>query len=479
MKKLIIGLLAAVTILSSPTIVQANQTEPDGIDIMIVIDMSDSINWNDPQRELLEAVYQLLNLSIETGNRIGFVAYNDTIVAYQGLREIVTTTDIEEMMEHLRRLHASRGTDIGLALQTARRQLQLDQYRVGQTAIIFLSDGWYEFALFNLNRNHDDVMADVEYVLETVTYPIFSLEYRIPTHQNSRSDNEWKQRADGVSLTVHTSDDRFAAINEIYQLILKMATNNEDLPVIDKVSIYEHQLMFEIPGLGDGYYEVIEFIVTGDGTFDTITVPSGYEHITVEKIGNDFFVTINNPQQKYYILSYFSEAATMDASVVVSFVEPEPGIPWVLIGIATSVTVALMSLILLILRIRKKQLVKKLYPNLSGMLECDFIEIPTGMNPVPIQAWSASVLAVNSKTSLSKLLKNVPLSSKMPESEKIFVSINLDNTISITNLAGVVCFQNGKVVKEQQIDLQNHQGLYMVFQKGTLEIELSVRQTQA
>jgi len=57
----------------------------------------------------------------------------------------------------------------------------------------------------------------------------------------------------------------------------------------------------------------------------------------------------------------------------------------------------------------------------------------------------------------------------------IFASINVDSTILISNNAGIVCYKNGRVVKDKEIVLLNGEGLYMVFQKNTIEIELRAK----
>lgn len=74
-----------------------------------------------------------------------------------------------------------------------------------------------------------------------------------------------------------------------------------------------------------------------------------------------------------------------------------------------------------------------------------------------------------------KLLKHVSLRAKVPEAEKKFASINDDNSISIINKAGAKCYKDGNEVADKQITLRHGQGLYMVFQKNTIEIELRVR----
>ena len=469
--------------------------DEDGIDIMIIIDKSLSMSWHDPYIETLEATNHLLNLSLGTGNRVGFVVYNDTIVAYQGLRTIETVDDIDEIMIELHGLRISRGTDIGLALQAARRQLNLDNYRWGRTAIIFLSDGEYELEWYNPNRNQSDVMADVDDVIANISYPVFNIQYSILEYRDEAPKNEWGELTGGASFTAMTSDEMMGAINEIYHQIVEMARvellmtelamveegaqENEVELVVGEINVYEHQLVISIQQAETKRAEMVEVTLKGDGLLQEVIIPANHEHINVNMIGTNHIITVTDPVLESYTIYYFSDSEIpLENSIVTRMVEirTERQMPWEIIGIGVSGIAVLVFLALLASRIVKKQQQKKLYPELNATLECYFMEIPTGVKDIPIQSWSASYLASNKKKSLYNLLKSVPLRNKMPEAEKIFASINIDSTISITNKADIVCYKNGREVKaDKGITLRNGEGLYMVFQKNTIEIELRAR----
>ena len=261
----------------------------EGVDIMIIIDKSDSMNWNDPDLETLAATQQILTLSLETNNRVGFVVYNDTIIAYQELRTIETQDDIDEIIEGLRDIQKSRGTDVGLALQTARRQLGIDQYRPGRTAIIFLSDGWYEFELFNANRNNDDVEADIEDVVTTVTYPIFTIQYSDRSIQQSPK-SEWAELTGGVHFTASDPDEMDEVVDEVYQLIMENAV----VPTQSGDGYYEHQLIIPI----SQEVEVVEVTLEGEGNIEEVILPKDYGYITIDEDGDNFIITVTDPEQE-------------------------------------------------------------------------------------------------------------------------------------------------------------------------------------
>ena len=415
MKKLI-AFLFIIIVLSNIIIVKANETPvDDGADIMIIIDKSLSMSWHDPDTETLEAMNHILNLNLGTKNRVGFVVYNDTIIAYQELQKIETQNDIDEIMNKLRGLQISRGTDVGLALQMARRQLRLDDYREKKTAIIFLSDGYFGFNLYNPNRNHDDVANDVEDVLTAISYPIFTIQYSVLEFGNQTLKDDWGNQTGGAHFTASNPDELTYAVEETYRLIMEMV--EYEINRMYEIHVYEYQLA-------------------------EVENAEPYENnITMQMVG----------------------------SLIIGMVS------WEIIGIGLGVIVILLGVRLLVVSLLKKRQIKKKYPNLSGTLECYFMEIPIGTKDIPIQSWSAPALAANSKVSLNKLLKNVSLRSEMPEAEKIFASISADNIISITNKAGIECYKNGKEITDKQITLRHGEGLYMIFQKNIIEIELRAR----
>ena len=469
-------IFVAVMSLTSAISVRADE-EAEGVDIMIILDQSDSVNWHDPNRESLEAIEYLLNLSLQTGNRIGFVVYNDTIVAYGGLRTIETAADIDEIMTRLRGIRASRGTDVGLALQTARRQLELDGYRTGKTAILFISDGWYEFELFNLNRNHDDVAADVEDVITRISYPIVTIQHSVQ-HLHQSPKNDWALQTNGESFTAMTPAEILAAVDEAYDFIVEMAAVS--IQQADGANrVHEHQLVIPIPAPDDQRAEVVEVTLLGAGLIEEVIRPDD-EHIRIEAVGVNYLITIRNPEAESYTIYYLARSASpLETSIQTQMTDmPQSRVTLMhVMAIGISGMIILPVLVLLITIIIRKQQAKKNAPALTGTLECYFMEVPTGTDDIPIQSWSASFLAANNKVSLDHLLKHVPLLSKMPEAAKIFASINRDNTISIINKGGVACYKSGKEVMDKQITLRHGQGLYMVFQKNTIELELRARQS--
>ena len=308
MKKFIAIIFTAGIILTSVLLVTADEESTDGVDIMLLIDKSTSMGEHDPHLETLAATRHILNLSLGTGNRVGYVVYNDTIIAYQGLQTIETVEEIDHIMSRLSAIQISRATDVGLALQKARRQLIFDGYRHGRTAMILLSDGDYELITmhYNPNRSQFHVSADVEDVLTTVSYPIFTIQYSVLEYPNQAPQREWGQRTGGANFNVMTPAEMIDAVNEVYQLIIERAEPYIRQQLYEANRLHEHQLMIQIPSTQTKRSELVEVTLIGNGLIQEVITPMGHEYIIANLVDGNYIITITNPIQESYTLYYLT-----------------------------------------------------------------------------------------------------------------------------------------------------------------------------
>ena len=453
---------------------------PVGHDIMFVIDVTLSMRYNDPHRDILAAVEYVAELSAGTRNRIGFVVFNDTIVAYRNLQELDSANQVDAMMEQLRQIQIARGTDTGLGLQMTRRLLRESNYREGRTAVIILSDGDTEYEIYNPNRSQADVDRDIEDFLTDVGVPVYTIQYRIGGPRYQPPKEAWGERTGGDNYHVASLEQLMDAIEAIFGQIMDLG--------VEPLEIEDQRLTIPVPETATE--RAIEIIITlvDNETMQDIRLPQSWEHVDVTTVGNNTIITITNPILDEYYLYYTTidnEPLAITSSIRMG---PHPD----LLDEAEEVAIpfwedplffimsggVLFIILMLIIRnaFRKSQL-RKQYRTFKGALECRFMEIPSGIREIPAQSWSASVIAGKEKTSLYDLLRSVPLRKKMPAAAKVFIAIGENNTISIWNQAGIICYKNGRTVLEDKITLKGGEGIYMVFQKDTIELELTVRQT--
>lgn len=478
-KKIFYALLVIGVLFVSSTIVFADEEVFEGADIMVIIDQSDSMNWNDPRREILDGVYHLLRLSLDTPNRIGFVVYNDTIVTYRPVVTIESEEQIDEIMTHLREINVARGTDVGLALHTARRQLLLDEYRSGQTAMLFLSDGWYGFSLFNPNRTNDDVLVDVEEVLGMITYPIHTVLYNVRNADEPSLKDDWSERTGGLGFNTENPLQLVAAIDEIFESIVEMATVTAVNAQIEyeMSQMHTHQLIIKNPTNETHRATVVEITLQNEDRFYQM-MPIEMDNVEFRIYDEFVRITIHEPILPSYVFYYEAYGAEiLDFQVTQQMVEiPTPiEINWPIVGVSFAGVTVVSGFILFIVILIKRHNVKRRFPKLHGTLECYFMVVPPNTKEIPIQSWSSTYIASHRKVNLDKLFRHISLRHKMPETERTFIEINDDNTLSIVNKAGVISYRNGAQFTDKRITLQHGQSVYMIFKKGSIEIELRFR----
>ncbi|MDE7283335.1 MAG: VWA domain-containing protein, partial [Lachnospiraceae bacterium] len=144
---------------------QAEETvmAKEDLNIVFAVDHSGSMNKQDASR-MISKVLQVFADTMHGENiRIGYLAYNDTIVAQKAPVEI----DQEEQRQALKQTIAdaeNQGeTDIGLGLKEAYRLMDGCS---GKKMVVLISDGETDLARSNTGRSEEDSEQDIEEIVQ-------------------------------------------------------------------------------------------------------------------------------------------------------------------------------------------------------------------------------------------------------------------------------------------------------------------------
>jgi hypothetical protein len=489
-------ILAALILLLLPIQVQAERTEfYTGVDIMFVIDNSLSMQTNDPERMVYEAVKYIATLSEGSQNRIGFVIYNCGIIVQQGLQRVHDASDIHEIMERLQQTPTIMGTDVGLAMRTAHELLIEDNYRPGYTAMIMLSDGDTELNVIGQVRTQEEIEEEWEEVLEAVTFPIFTIQYSElgeglqDGYRFSGQKDDWGERTGGRNYNTTDLEELLDAITSIYSELSRLSAGLGRIRT-EAVEAGEFRLSVEIPETAYEQVALMQITLIGNDVIRDLILPSNEGELSIRTVGNNSVIIITNPIESLYEIYYTT--VTGEEVVITTLTrmetrpeeveeveeeppfEPEPLLTTTEIMIIIGGIVGL-GIIILVTYLIRNYLHRRTHRNFKGSLECYFMITPEGTGDIPIQSWSVSLLASKRKCNLYELLKSTPLAQKMPEAKKIYVKINPEKSILIDNQGGVTSIRDGKESVEKNISLRCGEGIYLIFQKGTIEVELRVR----
>lgn len=465
-----------------------------GVDIMFVIDHSLSMQVNDPNGMLYEVIKYIATLSEGSQNRMGYVIFNCGIIVGQELQRVHDATEIHEVMERMQRTPAIYGTDVGLALKTAHELLINSSYRPGYTALILLSDGDTVLDVVNQVRSQEEVERDWEEVLEAVTFPIFTIQYSElgetieESYRHTGVMNDWGPRTGGRNYDAVNFQQLLEAITDIYSQLARLSAGMGQVTT-EEGEPGEFILSIRIPEYDSKYVAEMQVTLIDSDVIQEIVLPPHQGELAVRTVGNNSVITITNPLESVYEIHYttitgeevmITTLTRMGEILEDELEDPEramsdPILTTEQILLMVGGVIAVTLIVLLMVYYSRKHLHKKKYQYFKGALECYFMVTPEGTKDIPIQSWSAAVIASKRNGSLHELLKNISLIKKMPEAAKVFVEIGPENSIVIHNKGNVVCYRNGREATEKRIALRSGEGVYLVFQKGTLELELRVR----
>lgn len=141
MKRIGTLLLCIVLCLLFPENVHAEEivSEHGPVDIIFVIDCSGSMKTNDVSQMGLSMVQAFVDTVQAEDIRIGYVAYNDSILSYSAPRSIALFEEREALKAEIGAITYSRDTDIGLGVSYACELLSAEENT--RKIMVLISDG--------------------------------------------------------------------------------------------------------------------------------------------------------------------------------------------------------------------------------------------------------------------------------------------------------------------------------------------------
>ncbi|MBC2020475.1 VWA domain-containing protein [Listeria booriae] len=454
--------------------VDANAADT-GQDFIFVIDGSYSMDTSDPQKHIFELIRYMATLSTGTENRIGYVVYNDSVIKEQGLKKIDTEKENAQMMAGLTSLTRIKGTDVGLGMKTAKRILQEGHYQANHTAMIILSDGDIDVDTANPNRTQTDTNEDINQIVTTADYPIYTIQYSEEKVHNQAPMNTWGAKTDGKNYSATSVQQLIQDATDIYSRQTKMALQKDSIAAEKKTN---NTFELTVPVKAPKNEVVTEIILTlqDNARITNIVLPSDKEDITMQKSNTTAIITINSPKVSQYKITYQTKdnKPVQYQTITQTGPQKESSVSKWLIVIAGILILAF--LIYTIWRFARRIQTKKQTTYFHDSLEGYFMKTPEN-EEIPIQNWNASLFYNQAKVTLFDLLQGTPVQMQMQASKQIWIRVGTHNHLQITNKsANVKMIRNGQPVPNRKVCLlKASESLYLIFQESGIEIELRIR----
>ena len=248
-KKIGLAVLAAAfsLLFFAPALHAENGTPLPPIDVVLLIDVSGSMRFTDPNRAALSAAADLIDMLTLGESRAGVVGFSGRIQYLMPLRLIETEYDRLEMREQIAAFQYVGYTDIGAALLVAAEMLH-EAGNLQNPMILFMSDGYIEISR-HAARTAAESYADVEAALDLLerTVPIYTIGMHNPGGVDVRLLTMISERSNAHTLFTYDA-------NELPEMVVSiLEAHAARIPVPEPVEHESEPEPEEIPAPVEDY----------------------------------------------------------------------------------------------------------------------------------------------------------------------------------------------------------------------------------
>lgn len=260
----ILTLILTFSLLSLlPAVVLADEATDLNHDVMFVIDASTSMLKADSNNLSAEAAKLFMDMCVQSSSRVGYVIYNDKIVASSELRSISTAEAVAEIKNVLDHPMRQGYTDIGMALKEGVQLMLSSPSAEGDRhpLIILLSDGDTVLppgSARTMEDSENDLNSAIS-AAKNAGVPVYTiaLNYKFGADVSDVDPQKMAEiasRTDGLSYLISEANQLPETLTEIFTNSMKTTQscigsftgdgNSHDITVsIPNASIYEANII--------------------------------------------------------------------------------------------------------------------------------------------------------------------------------------------------------------------------------------------
>lgn len=216
-KIIIYSIIISLLFVGSPaqTALAASYSQND-LDIMFVVDYSNSMNGNDKDKMALQMIGAFIDTSFSTKVRIGYTAYNHKILSAVKPQAIDTKEKRDSLRNKVTQVQRSGSTDIGLALKYGKSLLDSNGKR--KSIMILISDGETDLTYANTGRTKKDSdrdMAQTAAECSKLGIPIYTIAFSDSFDGDSKILEGVSEQTKAVSYKARKPGDLIDIFNQI------------------------------------------------------------------------------------------------------------------------------------------------------------------------------------------------------------------------------------------------------------------------
>lgn len=240
-----------------------------GLDVIFVMDYSGSMKSNDPDAIAQGMVKAFIDTVHATDIHVGFVAYNDQLLAATQPLPVKTNEERQTLKTLIDKSGYSGNTDIGLGLRYAYDLIRQNSDR--KKAIILISDGESDLKGSSTGRVLENALQDVEYVTSECkkeAIPVYSIAFG-EYDGNVKSLEKISGQTGGEMYTVKKPE-------TLIQVLYGIFDNNMDYR-IEKITdgIYAAGRQDILVKLDEPYVDEVDVLLISPQTIGSVEVIYG------------------------------------------------------------------------------------------------------------------------------------------------------------------------------------------------------------
>lgn len=194
--------------------VQAESVSHSNLDTVFLLDSSGSMKESDPEEIRIEAIKMFLDMSEDSGNKFGLVAYSDNIVREHSLDAVNSKADKENIKNMINGIQLGQKTDTGMGLKEAVSLMDNGHESGHRPVIILLSDGKNDPA-----RSMADSEKDLNSAIQTAKnkgYKVYTIGLNYDGTVDKAQLSNISESTGGKSYITNTAADLPKILTDIY-----------------------------------------------------------------------------------------------------------------------------------------------------------------------------------------------------------------------------------------------------------------------
>ncbi len=276
------------------SVTETEMTKED-LNIVFAVDHSGSMTKQDAQKMIPQILQIFVDTMHDENIRVGYVAYNDTVVAQKEPVPVRDENDREALKQVIAGSVYKGETDIGLGLREASRLLDGCS---GRKMIVLISDGETDLAHSNTGRTEDDSRRDIEETVQlckTEGTPIVTVAFGGEYDGEESALEDISDQTAGESYRVTASEELIDIIYDLFHTEFSYSVRQVS------TSIYDAGEQTIRCGTEGVHYDELTVLLFSDQEIASAQIINSGKEISPQIMGNYAVATLLNDGQDFSI----------------------------------------------------------------------------------------------------------------------------------------------------------------------------------